>query len=519
MPFSTPLTIQIVTVAGDYIGIGHAQLTVFDPYNETYYVRNIGASQVDTTPGRDVPMQYDINGDGTTDLVAYRYNTAEYYGYVSNNTGIDQAFGPANSSLPVSGYYGSSGTFIYGSYQPTSGTWFIALPQPGGLVVNFGIPKIDIPVPAAYNGYNSTELAVFRNTPILGGDADSFTVIGPNGIYEVSFTNPAVTALGFVYKPGDIAAPGDYDGVGRDEFAIYRPSTGQFFILNTPNDANPATWTLRTVTLNLPGGPNVNDEPVSEDYDGGGIVDPAVYRPSNSTFYIINSSTGLQTNIAFGPAGQSVAAAGPILYRLTALFGQFASNGGYYSVITTAGGGGAGIGGTTNSITFGGGGGGGEVRAESIASPAASTSPASAGSPLSTMIAVAAPIAITTTPTPPAPVVPLTAPMSSVTVGASTPKTFVPVVTGSKATPIAKAKTKKETKPLVVDSKSHEAETKAAADKAKTKVAAPVKSDSEKAPVKTDSAKAADKSKKTAIAMALTSLQHLVMAKKGGKKN
>jgi hypothetical protein len=154
----------------------------------------------------------------------------------------------------------------------------------------------------------------------------------------------------------------DYDGVGRDEFAIYRPSTGQFFIINTPNIANPASWTYRVVTLNLPGGPNVNDVPVSEDYQGNGKADPAVYRPSNSTFYLINSATGQQKAVQYGAPGD-VASAGPLLYRLSALTGQYASSGGYGPV---AAGGGSG-GGSTNS--FGGGlsgGGGGGVSANAI---------------------------------------------------------------------------------------------------------------------------------------------------------
>jgi subtilisin-like proprotein convertase family protein len=492
-PFSSPFTVRISSTTGDYLAVGAAQLTVFDPLSETYYVQNVGAVKVDTTPGRDVPIQYDLNGDGITDLSAYRFNTAEYFGFVSNNTMVDQQFGSAGAALPVSGYFGGSGTYIYGAYLPSIGVWAVSLPQPGGLVVHFGVAKVDIPTPAAFDGNGSTELAVFRPTTIAGFDADSYTVIGPNGIYVASFTNPGIPVAarsGYTYKAGDMPAPADYDGIGKDEFAIYRPSTGQFFILSTPTITNAATWSIRTVTLNLPGGPNAADVPATEDYDGNGKADPTVYRPTNSTFYVIHSSTGFQQNIAFGAPNQFIAAAGPLLYRLTALKGVYSSNGGYLGAP--------------------GGGPGSSVHALSIGSATTNPTPSSASSsPFSTMIALASPIAVTT------PTVPVassaTPPKYAVTVGASTPRTFTPVVSTSNpgaAVGSHQSKAKKVSKPLTVDSKSHQAEAKATAGHVKTS----------RAPAKSH-ATTSSKSHATSAGMAVTSLQHLVMAMKGRKKD
>ena len=511
-PFSAALTVQIVTTTGDYVGSGAAQLTVFNPFNETYYIRGVGALQVDTTPGRDVPIQFDFNGDGQTDSAAYRYDTATYFGYVSNGTGVNQQYGP-NQSLPVSGFYGSSGTFVYGTYAVSTGQWIIALPQANGLRVNFGVPRIDIPTPAAFDGIvSSTELALFRNVADAGGSADSYSVIGPHGVYAVSFTDPSVTAKGFVYKAGDIPAPADYDGVGRDEFAIYRPSTGQFFILNTPNTTNKSTWTLRTVTLNLPGGPNVNDVPASQDYEGNGKADPTVYRPSNSTFSLIHSSTNIQENIQFGAPNSFIAAGGPLLYRLTALKAPYASNGGYGLSNTGGGGGGS------AAIGLPGNGG---VHALSVTPPSTGgVASASAFSPLSTMIAIASPIAVSPT-TPAKAATPAPAAASSpiglaVTVGASTPSASVATATLSRSSSI-KGHALKSSKgshlgSTMAEVKAHAAHPSmpAAGSAAKVHHAAA------QAGSKTPSAASTALRKLTAVVPAF---QGLVMARKGAKKS
>ena len=293
---------------------------------------------------------------------------------------------------------------------------------------------------AAYNGYNSDRT---RLVPQHDGLRRRRRLLQRHRPQQRPLRRSASAArrsqkLGFTYQPGDIAAPGDYDGVGHGPSS---PSTGRAPASSSsstrPATPTPATWTLRTVTLNLPGGPNVNDVPVSEDYYGGGKASTPrsiARRTRRSTSF--NSATGLQSEHPVRPRRptSAIAAAGPILYRLTALFGVYASGrrllSDHHHRRRARAAGGV----TTLSIS--------PAAAMAAApctpsrSPSATTSAsrtpssASPGSPLSTMIAVAAPLAVTTTPTPTPPTPDgllehHAAARPLVTVGASTPRIFV----------------------------------------------------------------------------------------------
>ena len=84
---------------------------------------------------------------------------------------------------------------------------------------------------------------------------------------------------------GDRLVPGDYDGDGKTDFAVFRPtadsSQPDFYVLRSGN------FTYGAYSWGLPG-----DVPVIEDYDGDQRRDLAVYRPSNHTFYALRSIDG-----------------------------------------------------------------------------------------------------------------------------------------------------------------------------------------------------------------------------------
>ena len=86
----------------------------------------------------------------------------------------------------------------------------------------------------------------------------------------------------------DVAIPGDYDADGRADIAVFRSSTGIWYIRNSSTGFEAWLW----------GEPE--DLPVPGDYDGDGRTDLAVFRPSNGTWYVRSSSTGVMTVVVWG---------------------------------------------------------------------------------------------------------------------------------------------------------------------------------------------------------------------------
>ncbi|SJN19069.1 Putative multicopper oxidases [Sphingobacterium sp. JB170] len=87
----------------------------------------------------------------------------------------------------------------------------------------------------------------------------------------------------FFGEPGDIPVPGDYDGDGVAELAVWTPET--------------ALWRIKGEKKPLKHG-WAESTPVLADYDGDGAIEKAVWRWSNQTWYIAEVG-----NIPFGKLG------------------------------------------------------------------------------------------------------------------------------------------------------------------------------------------------------------------------
>jgi len=116
--------------------------------------------------------------------------------------------------------------------------------------VNTARRSLPTPAVADFDGDGRSDLAVFR--PSTG-------VWWVRGIASVHFG-----------QNGDIPVAGDYNGDGRTDMAVFRPSTGKWYIQG-----------LAPIWYGQNG-----DIPVAGDYNGDGRTDLAVFRPSNGTWYV-----------------------------------------------------------------------------------------------------------------------------------------------------------------------------------------------------------------------------------------
>jgi hypothetical protein len=97
---------------------------------------------------------------------------------------------------------------------------------------------------------------------------------------------------------GDAPVLGDYDGDGVGDLSVWRPGTGTWHALLSTSHFGEV--------LEVPLG-QAGDLPVPADYDGDGKTDPAIWRPSDGMWHVRTSASGYSAAIAvqWGGAGDT----------------------------------------------------------------------------------------------------------------------------------------------------------------------------------------------------------------------
>ena len=143
--------------------------------------------------------------------------------------------------------------------------------------VNFAINTATTTrAPFDFDGDGRTDVAVFRPS---------------NGNWYLNRSAAGFSAVQFGAAE-DLIAPADYDGDGKTDIGVFRPSNGTWYRINSQNN------TFAGVQFGQAG-----DKPLPADYDGDGKADVNVFRPSNGTWYRLNSNGNQFVANPFGQSG------------------------------------------------------------------------------------------------------------------------------------------------------------------------------------------------------------------------
>ncbi|HXC72150.1 MAG TPA: VCBS repeat-containing protein [Pyrinomonadaceae bacterium] len=222
-------------------------------------------------PG-DVPVPYDYDGDGRTDMALWRPSTGEWLVINSLTGQLRTVQWGTFGDTPVPGDYDGDRKADLAVWRPSTGNWHIKGYITGGLGLRVGGGFGDVAVSGDYDGDRLTDAAVWNN---LSGNWNIFT-----------YPSRTVT-FGHI---NDIPVPADYDGDFATDFATFQ--NGFWYI----------KYNIGGVESNYGfGGPG--DTPVPRDYDGDRIADRAVFRPWTSEWFIGKSTDNTLQIEVFGGAG------------------------------------------------------------------------------------------------------------------------------------------------------------------------------------------------------------------------
>jgi hypothetical protein len=263
---------------GDFDGDGRADQVVWQPSNQTWFIRNSSngaTSSLAWGAAGDVIVPADYDGDGKTDVAVWDpSNQTWYIRNSSTSTGTSVQWG-SSGHIPIPADYDGDGKADIAVWS--NSTWYIRYSSDNsGHVVTWGSLG-QVPVPADYDGDGKADIAVWQPS-----NGTWYITKSTGGTFSASWGSLDTKAI-----------PGDYDGDAIADFAVWQPSTGNVYVKYSSTGA----------TANLVG-MLPEEVPVPADFDGDGYTDVAAWRQSDFTWAADYSKGDGLITVSWGSAGQ-----------------------------------------------------------------------------------------------------------------------------------------------------------------------------------------------------------------------
>lgn len=252
------------------------------------FTQQIYDGRIDITTGQRM-VYADFDNDGKVDKMlatSYISNSRIMLRDVTSFSFIKQVCDQPGESRIVD--YDRSNSTDWSFWNPANGDWSRRTlatqegPPTAEETVNWGLESFgDIPTPGDFDGDGITDRAVYRNS---------------TGYWYIRRSSDLVW---FVFRfglTGDKPVAADYDGDSITDIAVWRPSDGNWYV-----------WRMGPQQFWAVHFGSDGDKPTPADYDGDLKTDVAVFRPSTGVWYYLKSS-----NNEFGVTVWGVATDKPI---------------------------------------------------------------------------------------------------------------------------------------------------------------------------------------------------------------
>jgi hypothetical protein len=259
-----------------------------EDFDQMYLVNAVSQAPVVVVVQHHVVSDFD--GDGKSDASVFRPSSGIWYVNKSSGGSTAWQWGLATDVLAPADYDGDDKTdvAVWRSAGPSQSQFYVLQSLTNTIRIDQFGEANDVPVSRDFDGDGKADIGVYRSAAFA-------TVNDPCGtttstwFYRPSASPGTFYSYGCFGVAGDKPVPANYDADAKADLAVFRPSNSMWYI------AESATNTIRYQTFGLS-----TDKLVPNDYDGDGKTDIAVFRQSNSTWYLMNSSNSAVQILPWG---------------------------------------------------------------------------------------------------------------------------------------------------------------------------------------------------------------------------